>query len=112
MAQELPDRVRGLLDRRRFLGLLGAGSAVAALGASARKGQNGGGGGTGGGGGNGSGQERVPSSSIPPPTAKTRVVRLYSVVTAVEGGLLGDLVPGFERQTGYRAKLTARSPHL
>jgi hypothetical protein len=32
----------------------------------------------------GSGQQRVPSSSIPPPTAKTRVVRLYSVVTAVE----------------------------
>jgi tungstate transport system substrate-binding protein len=112
MAQELPDRVRGLLDRRRFLGLLGAGSAVAALGASARKGQDGGGGGTGGGGGNGSGQQRVPSSSIPPPTAKTRVVRLYSVVTAVEGGLLGDLVPDFERQTGYRVKLAARSPDV
>ncbi len=114
MSEESAHPVSRSLDRRRFLGLLGAGSAVAALGASSGKGSNGGGGGggTGGGGGNGSGQQRVPSSSIPPPTAKTRVVRLYSVVTAVEGGLLGDLVPEFERQTGYQVKLTARSPDV
>jgi tungstate transport system substrate-binding protein len=34
------------------------------------------------------------------------------VVTAVEGGLLGDLVPDFERQTGYQVKLTPRSPDV
>jgi tungstate transport system substrate-binding protein len=114
MPHEPTDPMPGYLDRRRFLGLLGAGSAVAALGASSGKGSNGGGGGggTGGGGGNGSGQQRVPSSSIPPATAKTRAVRLYSVVTAVEGGLLGDLVPDFERQTGYQVKLTPRSPDV
>jgi tungstate transport system substrate-binding protein len=39
-------------------------------------------------------------------------VRLYSVVTAIEGGLLGDLLPDFERQTGYQVKLTARSPDV
>ena len=43
---------------------------------------------------------------------KTRVVRLYSVVTPIEGGLYGDLLPDFERTTGYQVKLTGRSPDV
>jgi tungstate transport system substrate-binding protein len=112
MSKKPPDRVSSSLDRRRFLGLLGAGSAVAALVACSGSGSSGSGGGNGKGGGNGSGHQRGPSATIPPRTAKTRVVRLYSVVTAIEGGLLGDLVPDFERQTGYQVKLTGRSPDV
>jgi tungstate transport system substrate-binding protein len=104
--------MRGSLDRRRFLGLLGAGSAVAAMAACSGNGSSGGGRGHGRGGGNGSGHQRGASTSIPPPTAKTRVLRLYSVVTAIEGGLYGDLLPDFERQTGYQVKLSGRSPDV
>jgi tungstate transport system substrate-binding protein len=39
-------------------------------------------------------------------------VRVYSVVTPIEGGLYGDLLPDFERQTGYRVKLTGHSPDV
>ena len=124
MSDEPAGPTRDSLDRRRFLGLLGAGSAAALAactnGASARRGTggggtgNGGGGGTGndGGGGNGSGQQRRPSSTIPAPSAKTRVVRLYSVVTPIEGGLYSDLLPDFERRTGYHVKLTGHSPDV
>jgi tungstate transport system substrate-binding protein len=112
MSEEMARASGTSLDRRRFLGLLGAGSAAAALAACSSGGSSGGGGGNGQGAGNGSGNQRGPSATIPPPTAKTRVVRLYSVVTAIEGGLLGDLVPDFERQTGYQVKVTPRSPDV
>jgi tungstate transport system substrate-binding protein len=104
------------LDRRSFLGLLGAGSAAVATmttAFTAHSGSASADGGSGSGGGNGTGQpHRDPSSTIPPPTAKTRVVRLYSVVTPIEGGLYGDLLPDFEHQTGYQVKLTAHSPDV
>lgn len=122
MSEEPASPIRTSLDRRRFLGLLGAGSAAVATmtasfaghadSASAAGGGGGGGGnGSGGGSGNGSGQRR-PSSTIPPPTAGTRVVRLYSVVTPIEGGLYGDLLPDFEQRTGYHVQLTGHSPDV
>jgi tungstate transport system substrate-binding protein len=110
-------------DRRHFLGVLGAGGvalgvtaaglAGSARAASAEGGGNGSGGGNGGGGGTGggSGTSTVPTS-VPRPTTKTRVVRLVSVVTPIEGGLYEDLLPDFEQQSGYSVKLTGRSPDV
>lgn len=48
----------------------------------------------------------------PPPTAapvNTKVVRLVSVPTAVEGGLLPALVADFQEQSGLRVELSANS---
>ncbi len=42
-------------------------------------------------------------------TTETSLVRLSSVVTPQEGGLYDDLLPDFERQTGYHVELTAQS---
>ena len=39
-------------------------------------------------------------------TTRTSLVRLSSVVTPQDGGLYNDLLPDFERQTGYRVELT------
>ena len=39
-------------------------------------------------------------------TTPTSLVRLSSVVTAQDGGLYDDLLPDFERQTGYQVELT------
>jgi tungstate transport system substrate-binding protein len=43
------------------------------------------------------------------PTAQTYVVRLSSVPTPQDGGLYDDLLPEFERQTGYQVELTTHS---
>jgi tungstate transport system substrate-binding protein len=99
---------------------LGAGGAAVATSAlagctgstSAQAGSGAGGRGGNGSGGNGSGQHRAPSSTIPRPTDRTRVIRLYSVVTPIEGGLFGDLIPDFESRTGYHVNLTGESPGL
>src|SRR5215208_4813979 len=40
---------------------------------------------------------------------ETSLVRLSSVVTPQEGGLYDDLLPDFERQTGYHIELTTQS---
>ncbi len=110
-------------DRRRFLGVLGAGGVALAATAAGLAGSqrvaaaagggngSGGGNGNGSGGGTGGGSSTVPSS-VPRPTTKTRVVRLVSVVTPIEGGLYGDLIPDFEQQSGYSVKLTGRSPDV
>src|SRR5215210_8542677 len=39
-------------------------------------------------------------------TTLTSLVRLSSVVTVQDGGLYDDLLPDFERQTGYQVELT------
>ena len=39
-------------------------------------------------------------------TTQTSLVRLSSVVTPQDGGLYDDLLPDFERQTGYQVELT------
>jgi tungstate transport system substrate-binding protein len=39
-------------------------------------------------------------------------VRLYSVVTPIEGGLYGDLIPDFESRTDFHVNLTGESPGL
>src|SRR5215216_2661300 len=46
------------------------------------------------------------SSSSESATTDTSLVRLSSVVTPKEGGLYDDLLPDFERQTGYQVELT------
>src|SRR5918995_1420501 len=40
------------------------------------------------------------------PTTEPSLVRLSSVVTPQDGGLYDDLLPDFERQTGYQVELT------
>ena len=40
-------------------------------------------------------------------TTPTSLVRLSSVVTPQDGGLYDDLLPDFERQTGYQVELTS-----
>ena len=83
----------GVVSRRRFLQLLGgaagavaAGEALAACGLST-----------------GSETESSPATTTATPTS---LVRLSSVVTPQDGGLYDDLLPGFERQTGYQVELT------
>jgi tungstate transport system substrate-binding protein len=53
----------------------------------------------------------TPGASTTAATATTgaSLVRLSSVVTPQDGGLYDDLLPDFERQTGYRVELTAQS---
>ncbi|MDQ3912455.1 MAG: hypothetical protein M3305_11940, partial [Actinomycetota bacterium] len=46
------------------------------------------------------------SASSGSATTDTSLVRLSSVVTPKEGGLYEDLLPDFERQSGYRVQLT------
>src|SRR5215203_2676025 len=46
------------------------------------------------------------SSSSESATTDTSLVRLSSVVTPKDGGLYDDLLPDFERQTGYQVELT------
>ena len=41
--------------------------------------------------------------------AQTSIIRLSSVVTPRDGGLYDELLPGFERQTGYGVELTTQS---
>src|SRR5918912_615232 len=83
----------GVVSRRRFLQLLGgaagavaAGEALAACSLST-----------------GGEPESSPTATI---TTSTSLVRLSSVVTPQDGGLYDDLLPDFERQTGYRVELT------
>jgi tungstate transport system substrate-binding protein len=46
------------------------------------------------------------SSTSAETTTRTSLVRLSSVVTPQDGGLYDDLLPDFERQTGYQVELT------
>jgi tungstate transport system substrate-binding protein len=46
------------------------------------------------------------SSTTAETTTQTSLVRLSSVVTPQDGGLYDDLLPDFERQTGYQVELT------
>src|SRR5829696_498369 len=46
------------------------------------------------------------SPSTESATTDTSLVRLSSVVTPKDGGLYDDLLPDFERQTGYQVELT------
>jgi tungstate transport system substrate-binding protein len=81
------------VNRRRFLQLLGsAAGAVAVSGALAacNRGTDG----------------EAESSNVAGTTAPTSLVRLSSVVTPRDGGLYDDLLPDFERQTGYEVELT------
>ena len=81
------------VSRCRFLRLFGgAAGAVAVSGALAACSQ-----GTGG---------EAESSTVAETTTPTSLVRLSSVVTPQDGGLYEDLLPDFERQTGYQVELT------
>ena len=81
------------VSRRHFLQFLGgAAGAMAAGGALAACGQ---------------GTSSEPESSTDAgTTTPTSLVRLSSVVTPQDGGLYDDLLPDFERQTGYQVELT------
>lgn len=75
------------LDRRRFLGLAtGAIAATSASGLLAMSASTG---------------TARRASAI-----NTRAIRLQSVITPVDSGLMGHLLPHFERQTGYRVQIT------
>ena len=83
------------VSRRRFLQLLGgAAGAVAASGTLAACGQDTGSGGD---------AQSSPAASTTTPAS---LVRLSSVVSPQDGGLYDDLLPDFERQTGYQVELT------
>jgi tungstate transport system substrate-binding protein len=77
------------VSRRRFLQLLG-GAAVSGALAACSQGTDG----------------EAESSTVAGSTTPTSLVRLSSVVTPQDGGLYDDLLPDFERQTGYRVELT------
>jgi tungstate transport system substrate-binding protein len=81
------------VSRHRFLQLFGgAAGAVAVSGALVACGQGPGG--------------EAESSTVAGTTTPTSLVRLSSVVTPQDGGLYDDLLPDFERQTGYQVELT------
>ena len=83
------------VSRRRFLQLLGgAAGAVAASGTLAACSQDTGSGGD---------AQSSPAASATTPAS---LVRLSSVVSPQDGGLYDDLLPDFERQTGYQVELT------
>ena len=83
------------VSRRRFLQLLGgAAGAVAASGTLAACSEDTGSGGD---------AESSPAASTTTPAS---LVRLSSVVSPQDGGLYDDLLPDFERQTGYQVELT------
>ena len=89
-ARTLPSQA---VSRRHFLQFLGvAAGTVAMSGLLAACSQD-----------TGSEQE---SSTIAETTTRTSLVRLSSVVTPQDGGLYDDLLPDFERQTGYQVELT------
>lgn len=54
----------------------------------------------------GTGGDEAESSTVAGSTTPTSLVRLSSVVTPQDGGLYDDLLPDFERQTGYRVEFT------
>ncbi len=83
----------GAVSRRRFLQLLGGAAGAAAVSATLAACSQGTGSETG-------------ASSATGTTTSTSLVRLSSVVTPQDGGLYGDLLPDFERQTGYQVELT------
>jgi tungstate transport system substrate-binding protein len=83
-----------VVSRRRFLQLLGgAAGTMAVSGALAACSQ-------------GTGGDEAESSTVAGTTTPTSLVRFSSVVTPQDGGLYDDLLPDFERQTGYRVELT------
>ena len=90
LAKKLPSQV---VSRSHFLRFLGSAvGAMAVSGALASCSQ-------------GTGSE--PESSTDAGTKNlTSLVRLSSVVTPQDGGLYDDLLPDFERQTGYQVELT------
>lgn len=85
--------VAGVMSRRHFLlrllgsaaGLVGLPGVLAACSESATPGA---------------------TTTAATPTTETSLVRLSSVVTPQDGGLYDDLLPDFERQTGYQVELT------
>jgi len=86
------------VSRRRFLQLLGgAASAVASSGSAVACNQD-----TSQGTDSETGTSPAAETTIP----TTSLVRLSSVVTPQDGGLYDDLLPDFERQTGYQVELT------
>ena len=90
LAKKLPSQV---LSRRHFLRFLGSAvGAMAVSGALASCSQD---------------TSSEPESSTVAGTKNlTSLVRLSSVVTPQDGGLYDDLLPDFERQTGYQVELT------
>jgi tungstate transport system substrate-binding protein len=83
------------VSRRRFLQLLGgAAGAVAVSGTLAACSEDTASGGD---------AESSPAASTTTPAS---LVRLSSVVSPQDGGLYDDLLPDFERQTGYQVELT------
>jgi tungstate transport system substrate-binding protein len=90
LAKKLPSQV---VSRRHFLRFLGSAvGAMAVSGALASCSQ---------------GTSSEPESSTDAGTTNlTSLVRLSSVVTPQDGGLYDDLLPDFERQTGYQVELT------
>jgi tungstate transport system substrate-binding protein len=90
LAKKIPSQA---VSRRHFLQFLGgAAGAMAVSGALAACSQ---------------GTSSAPDgSTVAGTTTLTSLVRLSSVVTPQDGGLYDDLLPDFERQTGYRVELT------
>ncbi len=84
------------VSRRRFLQLLGgAAGTVAATGSLAACNQG--------------ASVETEGSPNTEAAAQSLLVRLSSVVTPQDGGLYDDLLPDFERQTGYQVELTTQS---
>ncbi len=77
----------GAVSRRRFLQLLGGAAGSVALTSCSQD----------------TGGEPEPGIGT---TTSTALVRLSSVVTPQDGGLYDDLLPDFERETGYQVELT------
>lgn len=85
------------VSRRRFLQLLGgAAGAVATTGTLAACSNEDAGG-------------ETEGSSVVGTTTETSLVRLFSVPTPQDGGLYDDILPEFQRQTGYQVELTEQS---
>ena len=90
LAKKLPSQA---VSRRRFLQFLGSAAGAMAVGgalASCSQGTS----------------SEPESSTDAETTTLTSLVRLSSVVTPQDGGLYDDLLPDFERQTGYQVELT------
>ena len=81
------------VSRRRFLQLLGGMAGVVAVSGTLTTCSQ------------GTGSE-VESSTVAETTTPTSLLRLSSVVTPQDGGLYDDLLPDFERQSGYQVELT------
>ena len=95
-----------IMNRRRFLRVLGGAAGVVGLpGVLAACGQGGGGETT-------SLQDTGGETTGSPATqaaTSTSLVRLSSIRTPRDGGLYDDLIPNFEQKTGYQVELTAQS---